>query len=387
MKWRARFALVALTLACVGAAADSARAESSVLQVSGSVSLGRGNPPSWRPLAVGEKLAPGDALRSDRDGRAEILLDGNCVRLYGDSLLRLPTANAARAQAVELERGASLFDITPGRKTPFEVHSPEVIVSVKGTRFRVALEGEHAEVAVYRGEVGVRAPTAALGEVLVRAGFAAIGGTDEPFELFANLGQDPWDAWRGDEPLQSLRERLREASGAHTSAIGAARAAARNEYQPDAIRRVAGENPEFARRLDQLRAERRNAAGAAADLDPEASPAGGRQREALRDGISDSRRDSVIQTLKQNALAGAGSAPGGGLPAPDPNFSVLALDTAVQVDLATNSWTFTALELQQVATGGSLPPLLSQYLASVRNTTDAQFALFALQMLRQPGVN
>ena len=57
---------------------------------SGTVEVGSGDPPVWSPAHVGDALEPGAAIRTSRGARAEIALGTRTVRLYENSLLRLP---------------------------------------------------------------------------------------------------------------------------------------------------------------------------------------------------------------------------------------------------------------------------------------------------------
>ena len=133
-----------------------------VERILGRVEIGSGEPPIWRVARAGDPLAPGDVVRTGHDGRAELVLAAGSVRLYGDTLLRLPMASAApgSADAVELDEGSSLFDILRRGRDDFEVRTPEVVVSIKGTRFLVVAE-ERAEVAVFHGTVGLHLRVAA----------------------------------------------------------------------------------------------------------------------------------------------------------------------------------------------------------------------------------
>jgi hypothetical protein len=139
-------------------------------------------------------------VRTGADGRAELQLHTGSVRLYESSLLRLPDAPAAGtgSERVRMERGGSLFDVLRRSGSDrFEVETPEVAVMVKGTRFSVALADGAASVSVWRGSVGVRAFGASLEhEMLVRPGFAAVGGHGAPFELVLNPAEDPWQDWQ-----------------------------------------------------------------------------------------------------------------------------------------------------------------------------------------------
>ncbi len=118
-------------------------------QSTGKVELGRGDPLRWQPAQTGDLLAPGDAVRTGRDGRVELDLGTATVRLYGDSLLRVPTdaMGPGGTKAVRLERGHSLFDVLHD-DSGFEVRTPEVVASVKGTRFLVGFADRLASVSV-----------------------------------------------------------------------------------------------------------------------------------------------------------------------------------------------------------------------------------------------
>ena len=165
---------------------------------SGKVELGRGEPPVWKTASVGDALGAGDRVRTGENGRAELALGTATLRLYPNSLLRLPDAGAAGA-SVDLDGGSSLFDVEH-RGDPFEVRTPEVVVSVKGTRFSVAVDHEDASVSVFRGLVGVRSGAKdGAPETLVQAGFAAFGHAQ--FQLGWLGSRDPWDGWSRGEAL------------------------------------------------------------------------------------------------------------------------------------------------------------------------------------------
>src|SRR5262245_20801014 len=69
----------------------------------GSVEVGRGEPPVWKAASTGERLDSGDRVRTGGDGRAEVVIEGATLRVYPNSLLRLPEAAAARE--VEMDSG------------------------------------------------------------------------------------------------------------------------------------------------------------------------------------------------------------------------------------------------------------------------------------------
>ncbi len=178
-----------------------------VAQTSGAVEIGTGTPPTWKVARPGEPLAPGSAVRTGPGASAELELGTRTIRLYENSVLRLPEGGDAMGphgpRAVDLERGRSLFDVLRGDEGDrFDVRTREVVVSVKGTRFLVdASAADLASVAVFRGRVGVRELSDTLAhEVTVRPGFSAFGGAGRAFELRLTPFDDPWDGWSSGPP-------------------------------------------------------------------------------------------------------------------------------------------------------------------------------------------
>jgi hypothetical protein len=322
-RWRqASLALAALVLLGVGAPARGA----SLVSLDGDVEIGAGEPPAWRDAREGDALAPGDRVRTGRDGRAEIALDGATIRLYPSSVLRLPagTLAAGEPEAVDLERGSSLFDVLRRDAAPFEVRSPEVVVSVKGTRFGVDLTQAAAAVAVFRGTVGVRGSVSDLvGEVLVREGFAAVAGGERGFDLLLHSGDDPWGAWAAGAVVPELLGHDRPQPPAN-AALEDARAAAQRAADPEVLVRAAERRPEVAERIATLAREQENAPdpkavrGSAGVVD--AQPKAPHGVDPLLDGArgrelrGELREDFVEATLGRGPNGGGtGGAGGAGL--------------------------------------------------------------------------
>jgi ferric-dicitrate binding protein FerR (iron transport regulator) len=81
-------------------------------------------------------------------GDAHVELDANTA---------IETQNEGDKPVAVLERGAAWFSVAPrGDLPPFQVRAGDTVVRVVGTRFRVARDGEHAEVTVDHGVVEVR---------------------------------------------------------------------------------------------------------------------------------------------------------------------------------------------------------------------------------------
>jgi hypothetical protein len=260
-----------------------------------------GDTPAWQPVATGDALQPGDRLRTGRDGRAELHWQGATIRLYGDSMLHLP-ANGDRGKGVELEDGSGLFDVEKHEHDSFEVRTPDVVVSVKGTRFGVAQRGGPAEVFVYRGTVGVQSFLAKAREVMVREGFRAIGGADAPAEIFLLDHADPWSTWIA-EPLPEIAKTAAPARLANDAGHEVVRRAAKGRALSLALKR----NPKLADRLTQVRADLQAAVEAKGDAD-----AGVEQVRTLAklDPLLDSSSEEVERLLRSQFVEQVLNAPG-----------------------------------------------------------------------------
>ncbi|MDH3212375.1 MAG: FecR family protein [Myxococcales bacterium] len=333
--------------------------------LSGSVELGRGEPPSWRPAEAGEALAPGDVVRTGRDGRVELDLGTGTVRLYGDSLMRIPAdaMGPHGAEAVRIERGHSRFDVLRrDDASRFEVRMPEVVVSVKGTRFSVGFDERQASVSVYRGLVGVRALAAEVAhETLVREGYLAVGGAGRPFELFLHDAVDPWDAWSSRVAPPPLPERAVERLVSGPAALADARGEARDGSRSEVLHHAMQRRPEVAERVAKLVQEQRME-NMGADLHDAESERPVRRRDAVLDAPIEKRREALdipfVEALV-NPPAGGPVPPSGG------GFDIQFIDGTgvpgpdrVRIDGPNAlSWSFDQNFLEDVIDGDDvLPP-------------------------------
>ncbi|MCR9095322.1 MAG: FecR family protein [bacterium] len=324
-KHASRTGTIVLVLLALVLSGGTAMADAVARQVSGAVEIGSGEPPMWRALSEGDTLAPNERIRTGADGRVEIVMDAGTLRVHENSMLRLPPPTSA-ADRVDLERGNSLFDVLRRGGRRFEVHTPTVVVSVKGTRFGVDASDGIGQVAVYHGVVGVREVGAdAAIETLVREGFLATGGIGRMIELDVAPGGDPWVSW------QDFRREVdeRPAAPAARSDVDRARGLMHRATNEDVIRRAAERKPEVAERLRRLQQERANGArakgldaGAAGDgsmkpvpaapMLPEAGDRGDERKrkmmremlpgDTMQDAMRDKQRDAVQQRLQNEAI-------------------------------------------------------------------------------------
>src|SRR4051812_29375155 len=132
------------------------------------------------PLRPGAKLAPGDDVKTGRNGYVTIkLADGSTLVLQPgsdlaiDGVKKSPLAPAADAQFT-LKNGRVEAAVTKRASggARFEVRTPIAVAAVRGTKFRVVADDEKrtATSEVVEGEVQV-SDTGNLGSVGVREGF------------------------------------------------------------------------------------------------------------------------------------------------------------------------------------------------------------------------
>jgi len=124
----------------------------------GEVEVRRDGAESWRKAVLGQKLAPGDWIRTGSESRAEILLpDSSAIRLGENTLFQLKELKGTRRNT-RLLRGR-LWNNIRRLKAEYEVASPTAVAAIRGTVFRLDVAPDSTTtVWVYKGQVGVRPP-------------------------------------------------------------------------------------------------------------------------------------------------------------------------------------------------------------------------------------
>jgi hypothetical protein len=331
----------------------------------GSVEIGRGEPPVWTPAETGVALGAGDRVRTGADGKAEVTVAGASVRLYPNSLLRLPASAPQGGDAVELREGTSLFDVLRRARDSFEVRTPEVVISVKGTRFAVAVGDHDASVSVFRGLVGVRGDAQApAAEMLVHPGFQAHGS--DHFELSWRGIDDPWEAWtEGELDTELLR-------GAPVEAVLQDVRLATLDLQKD-VHVPASRAPESGPDRDR---------DGGLDGDTHNGPP---ERDPVADAGNDVKR-GIVQEVIANILNGPDNGQGGGPGGPTgPILDIVFVDGSgvpgpdvVQVLDGVTTWVFEEDQLEDILDDDeSLPADL----LAILDTQGIEEELFTNQLL------
>lgn len=163
----------AAAIAAILGASGRSWATVTVEQAHGQVSVRAKGGKEPRPVAEGAELAVGDEVRAGPASEARLAFgEGVRVTLLPRSSL-VVEEDAPKAAAVALSLGRLRAELARlGRA--FEVRTPVLVASVRGTRFMVSWSGAVASVAVWEGKVEVR--HARRGHVLLGPGEAVDGG-------------------------------------------------------------------------------------------------------------------------------------------------------------------------------------------------------------------
>jgi hypothetical protein len=133
----------------------------------------------WQPLAAGAAVAAASEIRTGRDGRVLLVRGEDRVQLFAQSYLELPPAKADGAMVRFVQwLGQALFEVDPRPSPQFEVETPYLVATVKGTVFVVEVSRDGAAVAVTAGTVVVATPGGAATAVSAGRTARAYAGLD-----------------------------------------------------------------------------------------------------------------------------------------------------------------------------------------------------------------
>lgn len=149
-----------------------------VVHVHGRVQGDRG------PLAAGMRLAQGDRFDTGPEGALTLRFADGALAVFGPQtramlgLSREAPLGGVRATRIDLEQGAVETTVQP-LATPqsrFDVKTPRVVTAVRGTRFRVAQDGQASRHEVLEGLVAAQGATPVPVEIAQGNGLRAEGG-------------------------------------------------------------------------------------------------------------------------------------------------------------------------------------------------------------------
>lgn len=151
----------------------------------------------WYPAKVGQRLTPGDALKTGTRSRAQLNIGGgSCVRLEQRSQVEIVRPKGGAVTAVKVLVGGIWVSLSRalGGKGGMEVHMPGVVAATRSTVFRceVADDGTNSTT-VYEGKVGVQSGVEEL--LVTPAMMAKIALGQAPALSSIDLDQDESQDW------------------------------------------------------------------------------------------------------------------------------------------------------------------------------------------------
>ena len=101
-------------------------------------------------------LKPGDNIRTGRNGRVLLVRGQETILISPNSVVGLPKeVKEGLSTTIIQQAGSILLEVEKRNVKNFEVETPYLAAVVKGTQFRVSVNGSDANVEVLRGEVEV----------------------------------------------------------------------------------------------------------------------------------------------------------------------------------------------------------------------------------------
>src|SRR5262245_28206201 len=181
----------------------------------GDVSYQRGDSDGWNALGVNTPLVTGDSLYTADDGRAEVQLGGNVLRMDTGTQVDLVSNTRDLAQ-LGLRSGYLSLRARSGGDVEIDTPNGAATVVDPGI-YRVEMTDDTARYSVVKGRLSV----ALAGQQLdVDAGETlTIEGTDQPRYSFGPIAaQTSFDSWAHDRDLRA--DRAASARYVHRDVVG-----------------------------------------------------------------------------------------------------------------------------------------------------------------------
>ena len=151
------FSLVLVFTCFMGLASKPAAAGSApwtVRSVSGDAQFQKGDS-AWQPLAGGQSVAEGDAIRTSGNGRVVLARDDESITVAANSSFEVAPAADGMLTTIAQKLGTLMFKVHKRPDRHFEVKTPYLVATVKGTTFTVSVDGGGSAVHVTEGLVQV----------------------------------------------------------------------------------------------------------------------------------------------------------------------------------------------------------------------------------------
>jgi hypothetical protein len=132
------------------------------------------------PASQGQPVAAGSTIVTEDDSAVFLTRRGDSITVYPNSEMTIPATSTANEPGVLQGIGRLLFRMETRESRDFEVRTPFLAATIKGTTFTVVVEQTRATVSVAEGLVRVEAAQGGRSE-MVRPGWTARVEVDREF--------------------------------------------------------------------------------------------------------------------------------------------------------------------------------------------------------------
>lgn len=140
------------------------------VSVQGNVEAKRSGDSEWQAIRLNDTYCPGDSIRVQERGRADILLSNDTIlRLDQKTSVTISGAEKGKTFLINLVKGAAHF-FSRFRKS-LTVVTPFVNATVEGTEFLVKVEDDKTFLSIYEGQVSAVNDT---GSIMIASGQSAV---------------------------------------------------------------------------------------------------------------------------------------------------------------------------------------------------------------------
>jgi tetratricopeptide (TPR) repeat protein len=123
-----------------------------VVSVQGTVESQRAGDTQWQPVTLHDTYCPGDTIRVQARGRANVTLSNQSVlRLNANTTMTFEAEKEERSSLVSLLKGAAHF--FSRRPRSLEVRTPFTVAGVRGTEFLIVVQVDKTLLSIFTGQV------------------------------------------------------------------------------------------------------------------------------------------------------------------------------------------------------------------------------------------
>jgi FecR-like protein len=158
----ARFCLAAIFVVVAMALSISPTVTSSAadlqewvaVQIEGSVEFKRGGS-QWSALRRGDTVIPGYEIRTGPNAKILLSRGSETITIEPESTLKFLSPGNGSVTRIFQKLGGAIFNIKKRNRKHFEVLTPHLVATVKGTEFSIKIDSNGGTLNVINGSVGV----------------------------------------------------------------------------------------------------------------------------------------------------------------------------------------------------------------------------------------